>query len=59
MTNPPTIHDFGGFPKKLFEVQYPAPGSPDLAYETKQIISKTEVCMDQKWGLDHGAWSVI
>jgi len=59
MQNPPTIHDFGGFPKALFEVQYPAPGSPDLAKETKSIVTKTEVGLDEKWGLDHGAWSVI
>lgn len=59
MENPPTIHDFGGFPKALFDVQYPAPGSPDLARETKSLIRKTEVGLDDKWGLDHGAWSVI
>ena len=59
MQNPPTIHDFGGFPKELFEVQYPAPGNPDLARETKSLIKKTEVGLDDKWGLDHGAWSVI
>lgn len=59
MQNPPTIHDFGGFPKELFAVQYPAPGSPDLAKQTKSLITKTEVGLDDKWGLDHGAWSVI
>jgi len=59
MENPPTIHDFGGFPRALFEVQYPAPGSPQLALETKKLITKTEVYLDDKWGLDHGAWSVI
>lgn len=59
MQNPPTIHDFGGFPQALFDVQYPAPGSPELAQETKNIITKTEVGLDEKWGLDHGAWSVI
>lgn len=59
MQNPRTIHDFGGFPQALFDVQYPAPGSPELAKETKHIISSTEVGFDDKWGLDHGAWSVI
>ena len=59
MQNPRTIHDFGGFPRELFEVQYPAKGSPELAQETKKIITKTEVGLDEKWGLDHGAWSVI
>lgn len=59
MQNPPTIHDFGGFPQALFDVQYPAPGSPELALQTKNIITKTEVGLDDKWGLDHGAWSVI
>jgi 4,5-DOPA dioxygenase extradiol len=59
MQFPPTIHDFGGFPKALFEVQYPAPGSPEQAKETKSIITKAEVGLDEKWGLDHGAWSVI
>lgn len=59
MQHPPTIHDFGGFPKALFDVQYPAPGSPELARETKQLITQTTVELDDKWGLDHGAWSVI
>lgn len=59
MQNPPTIHDFGGFPKELFAVQYPAPGSPDLAKETQSLITNTEVGLDHQWGLDHGAWSVI
>ncbi len=59
MEMPRTIHDFGGFPKELFEVQYPAKGSPELAQSTKNIITKTEVELDDKWGLDHGAWSVI
>lgn len=59
MQTPKTIHDFGGFPQALFDVQYPAPGSPELALETKKIITKTEVELDYKWGLDHGAWSVI
>ncbi len=59
MTMPSTIHDFGGFPQELYEVQYPAPGSPELAYDVKRIIKSVEVGMDQKWGLDHGSWSVL
>ncbi len=59
METPPTIHDFGGFPRELFEVQYPAKGSPELAKKTKELLSPTLVELDQKWGLDHGAWSVI
>lgn len=59
MQNPPTIHDFGGFPQALFDVQYPAPGSPELAVRTKELIHSTNVVLDQSWGLDHGAWSVI
>ncbi|WP_321322048.1 4,5-DOPA dioxygenase extradiol [Labilibaculum sp.] len=59
MANPPTIHDFGGFPQKLFEVQYPALGDPELAKETQELLKSTEVHLDHKWGLDHGAWTVI
>jgi 4,5-DOPA dioxygenase extradiol len=59
MEKPKTIHDFGGFPAELFEVQYPAPGSPELAKETKGLLKKTEVGFDEKWGLDHGCWSVV
>ncbi len=59
MQNPPTIHDFGGFPQALFDVQYPAPGSPELARETQSLVTKAHVGLDDKWGLDHGAWSVI
>ncbi len=59
MENPTTIHDFVGFPKALFDVQYAAPGSPELALETQIIVKKTSVGLDEKWGLDHGAWSVI
>lgn len=59
MVKPRTIHDFGGFPPQLYAVQYPAPGSPELAAETKKIFGKTLVELDEKWGLDHGAWSVL
>ena len=59
MQQPKTIHDFGGFPEALFQVQYPAPGSPELAKATKDIILKSEVGLDQQWGLDHGCWSVV
>jgi 4,5-DOPA dioxygenase extradiol len=59
MEKPVTIHDFGGFPQALFNVQYPAPGNPKLAGETKSSIRKTEVGLDYKWGLDHGCWSVV
>jgi 4,5-DOPA dioxygenase extradiol len=59
MQMPKTIHDFGGFPKALFDVQYPAPGSPELAKATKELVTATHIELDDKWGLDHGAWSVI
>lgn len=59
MEKPKTIHDFGGFPDQLYEVQYPAPGSPEIAKQIKDGISRTEVGLDVSWGLDHGAWSVI
>lgn len=59
MEKPKTIHDFGGFPEELYKVQYPAPGSLELAKRVKDTVNKTEVGLDDKWGLDHGAWSVI
>lgn len=59
MEKPPTIHDFGGFPKALFDVQYPAPGSREWATYIKDLVQATPVRLDEDWGLDHGAWSVI
>ncbi|MCB9195193.1 MAG: 4,5-DOPA dioxygenase extradiol [Flavobacteriales bacterium] len=59
MEFPKTIHDFGGFPKALFDVEYPAPGSPEIAELTKTMITSTTIELDHSWGLDHGAWSVI
>lgn len=59
MEHPRTIHDFGGFPEALFEVQYPAPGSPEIALETQRLITTTPVVADHEWGLDHGTWSVV
>ncbi|WP_073353226.1 4,5-DOPA-extradiol-dioxygenase [Flavobacterium xanthum] len=59
MEMPRTIHDFGGFPKALFDVQYSAKGSPELAIETQQLLLPTAIELDEEWGLDHGAWSVI
>jgi len=56
---PQTIHDFGGFPQELYEVEYPAPGSPELARRVKEILSLASVALVQGWGLDHGTWSVL
>jgi 4,5-DOPA dioxygenase extradiol len=56
---PETIHDFGGFPQELYEVEYNAPGSPDLAREVKNLLAPVAVKMDKSWGLDHGTWSVL
>ncbi len=59
MPNPRTIHDFGGFPQVLFDVQYRAPGSPALATRVRELLTPLPVAMDAEWGLDHGAWSVL
>ena len=59
MSQPRTIHDFGGFPKKLFDQEYPAPGSPEFAEMTQQLVTYTHLQPDQNWGLDHGTWSVL
>jgi 4,5-DOPA dioxygenase extradiol len=59
MARPRTIHDFYGFPEALYQVQYPAPGAPDLARRTKQLVHLAQVELDERWGLDHGTWSVL
>jgi 4,5-DOPA dioxygenase extradiol len=56
---PRTIHDFGGFPPELYEVQYPAPGAPELAEHIARMFEPIPVDRDQSWGLDHGTWSVL
>jgi 4,5-DOPA dioxygenase extradiol len=60
MNRPKTIHDFGGFPQALYEVEYPAPGDPQLASRVIELLSGTNVVADRsEWGLDHGTWSVL
>jgi 4,5-DOPA dioxygenase extradiol len=59
MREPRTIHDFGGFPRELYEIQYPAAGSAELARRAQQLLAPTSVAIDQDWGLDHGTWSVL
>ncbi len=58
-TAPKTIHDFGGFPRELYRVQYPAPGDPQLARRVQKLLAPVEVKLDNSWGLDHGTWSVL
>ena len=59
MSRPRTIHDFGGFPRELFEFDYPAPGSADLANEVREWLGAGVLLDDKSWGLDHGTWSVL
>jgi len=59
MDKPKTIHDFYGFPKKLFDVEYPAPGSPEFATLTQKTVKSFPISDDFDWGIDHGTWSVI
>lgn len=59
MAQPRTIHDFGGFPRELFEVQYPAPGDPGLVRRLQELLAPLPVLADRSWGLDHGTWSVL
>ena len=59
MRSPPTIHDFGGFPRELYEVRYPAPGDPELARRIQSLLAPLPVGLDDRWGLDHGTWSVL
>lgn len=58
-TSPRTIHDFGGFPRELYQVRYPAPGDPDLAARVAHLLAPLPVRLDESWGLDHGTWSVL
>jgi 4,5-DOPA dioxygenase extradiol len=58
-TAPRTIHDFGGFPRELYQVQYPAPGDPELARRVQKMLAPLPVRLDESWGLDHGTWSVL
>jgi 4,5-DOPA dioxygenase extradiol len=59
MESPRTIHDFGGFPRELFEVRYPAPGDTELAARIQHLLAPLPVRADRSWGLDHGSWSVL
>ena len=59
METPRTIHDFGGFPRELYEFKYPAPGDPQLADRVRELLVPVSVGLDKRWGLDHGTWSVL
>ena len=56
---PRTIHDFGGFPRELYEIKYPAAGAPELASRIKDLLAPVSIELDTRWGLDHGTWSVL
>ena len=58
-TAPRTIHDFGGFPRELYQVEYPAPGDPVLARRVQALLQPLPVNLDESWGFDHGTWSVL
>ena len=59
MRAPRTIHDFGGFPRELYDVEYPAPGDPELARRVQSLLAPVSAGLDERWGLDHGTWSVL
>lgn len=58
-TQPPTIHDFGGFPRALYEIEYPAPGHPEFAESVRELLGSDRVKLTDDWGLDHGIWTVL
>jgi len=58
-TQPPTIHDFGGFPQALYNIEYPAPGHPQLPESLCELLDKEHVQLSEEWGLDHGTWSIL
>lgn len=59
VSQPGTIHDFGGFPQELYQVEYPASGSPELAHRVRDLLAPISVDLSEDWGLDHGTWSVL
>lgn len=59
MPHPRTIHDFSGFPQELYQIRYPAPGEPVLAEKVRDVLAPIPVELDQRWGLDHGTWSLL